>query len=402
VQKGSRVAAQAEMTFREMNLKVFTGEPIPHVLFQPRLEPWYDWQGRFGSLPEEYARLGLAGFYDQLRMSMRYVHYYTGVPDPVGRIWSPEVKIHEDFTETEGTRVYDTPWGELVEKHRFTVDATWREVGFPVKGRDDLRALRWLFERVRYSFSLEKFDAGSQFIGSRGEPQFWVPKSPYQALAQQWMKLEDLVYAIVDCPAEVEATMDAIDASYDPLYEQIIGSGRVRIVNFGENIHDHLFSPRYFERYLVPFFEKRSGQLRGAGIFTHVHIDGYFHSLLPYLKDLPFDGYEALTPLPQGDVLLGEVREHIGDKVLLDGIPAVMFLPTYSREVLMQTVEQLVALFHPRLVLGVSDEVPEAAPAAEAAQRLGMISDWCLTHGIAGRDVGLAARPQPGGPQAGA
>ena len=41
------------------------------------------------------------------------------------------------------------------------------------------------------------------------------------------------------------------------------------------------------------------------------------------------------------------------------------------------TVERVVALFHPRLVLGVSDEVPQAAPGAEAIDRLRMISDWC-------------------------
>jgi hypothetical protein len=369
------------LTLREANLRVFTGDSLQHVFFQPRLEPWFDWQCRFGTMPDEYRELGVTGFYDRMAMSMRYMHYYTGAPSPVVRALAPEVVVHEQFTETEGTRAYETPWGELVEHHKFTVDETWREIGFPVKGQEDLKALRWLFERTRYSFSADNFDEGSQVVGDRGEPQFWVPKSPYQALAQQWMKLQDLVYALVDCPGEVEATMAAIDASYDQLYEQIIASGRVKIINFGENIHDHLFSPRYFERYLVPFFEKRSGQLRKSGIFTHVHIDGYFKSLLPYLADLPFDGYEALTPLPQGDVSLEVLSEHIGDKVLLDGIPAVMFLPTFSREDLMRTTEQLVSLFHPRLVLGVSDEVPQAAPAAEAIERVRMVSDWCRSAG---------------------
>jgi len=40
------------MNYREMNLRVFAGEPIPHVFFQPRFEPWYDWQQQFGRLPE--------------------------------------------------------------------------------------------------------------------------------------------------------------------------------------------------------------------------------------------------------------------------------------------------------------------------------------------------------------
>ena len=62
-----------------------------------------------------------------------------------------------------------------------------------------------------------------------------------------------------------------------------------------------------------------------------MHLDGYFHSILKYLKEMPFDGIEALTPTPQGDVTLEEIKEHIGDKVLLDGIPAIYFMAPYPR-----------------------------------------------------------------------
>jgi hypothetical protein len=94
----------------------------------------------------------------------------------------------------------------------------------------------------------------------------------------------------------------------------------------------------------------------------------------------PFDGLEALTPLPQGDVSLEQIKEHIGDKVLLDGIPAVLFLPTYTCEKLMETVEQIVDLFHPRLVLGVSDEVPQGAEAGGAIKKLKMVAEWCQKY----------------------
>ena len=197
-----------------------------------------------------------------------------------------------------------------------------------------------------------------------------------------------MIYALADYPDEVRETMQAIDESYDPLYEEIVSSGRVQIVNFGENIHDQLLSPKYFERYLIPFYEKRSNQLRETGVYTHIHLDGYFHSLLKYLKYLPFDGLEALTPLPQGDVSLEEIAEHIGDKVLLDGIPAVLFLPTFSREELIKTVEQVVALFYPRLILGVSDEVPEGA-GEEAMERVRIVSEWCKST----RHLDLVANP---------
>ncbi|GIV19210.1 MAG: hypothetical protein KatS3mg023_0961 [Armatimonadota bacterium] len=367
------------MTFREMNLRVFRGEPLPHVFFQPRIEPWYAWHKQFGKLPPRYREMSLLELFDDLKVSMRYVHYYTGMPDPVVRQFSPQVKMRHHWGEEEGYVAYETPYGDLVERYMRTVDGPWRTVQFAVKTVDDLRALRWLYQHTTYTFSRENFQQGSDFMGDRGEPQFWVPKSPYQALAQIWMKLEDLIYALADAPREVEETMRAIDDSYDALYEQIIASGMVRIVNFGENIHDSLLSPRYFECYLVPFWEKRAGQLRKAGIFTHVHIDGYFRSLLPYLKDLPFDGLEALTPLPQGDVTPEEIKEHIGDKVLLDGIPAILFLPPFTREQVMEMVEKLVKLFHPRLVLGISDELPEGG-GEEPIERVRMIAEWCLHH----------------------
>ncbi|MHC5034021.1 MAG: uroporphyrinogen decarboxylase family protein, partial [Planctomycetota bacterium] len=302
---------------------------------------------------------------------------YTGMPDPVVQTYTDRVDVrHEQLPDGDVRTVTTTPHGELVERTHETVDRTWRTVDFPVKTPADLKKLKWLVERTAPTFSLENFERGSRFIGHRGEPQFWVPKSPYQALCQIWMKLDDFVYALADAPREVEDVMEAIDKSYDRLYDELAASGRVRIVNFGENIHDHLLSPAYFERYLIPWYEKRAGQLRSAGIFTHVHIDGYFRSLLPYLAKLPFDGLEALTPLPQGDVSLEEIGEHIGNKVLLDGIPAVYFLPHYSLDRLAECVETIVELFHPRLVLGISDELPQGADES-GIDKVRWVSDYC-------------------------
>jgi hypothetical protein len=350
------------MTFKEMNLAVFRGEPVPHVFFQPRFEPWFDWHLQFGSLPPELRGLSLLDAYDLVGASMRTVHYYTGQPDPVEMSFTGEVNISEQCEPERIRRRYDTPFGPLFEEVKLTVDRAWR--------------LRWLLARRVIRFSPEKFARGAAYIGDRGEPQFWVPKSPYLALAQQWMRLEDFIYALADNREQVEDIMTVIDESYDELYEQLMSDGALHILNFGENIEMAYVSTDYFERYLIPWYARRSGQLRNAGIFTHVHIDGYFKPLLPYLADLPFDGLEALTAEPQGDVTLEEIRDHIGNKVLLDGIPAVLFLDHYSREELQRCVETVVSMFHPRLVLGISDELPEGG-GEETFNRLKWVAQWC-------------------------
>jgi hypothetical protein len=368
-----------DMTFRQTNLAVFEGAPLPGPFFQPRIEPWFELHRIRGSLPPAYRDMDVLGLYDALGLSMRYVDYYTGQPYPIERRFAPGVTVNEASTSTQGTITYVTPHGELVETLKLTQDETWRTVDFPVKGPGDLKALRWLLARTTDHFSTEKFAQGSAFVGDRGEPQFYLPKSPYQALAQQWMKFEDFIYALADRPGEIEATMQAIDDSYDELYTEITSAGVVKIVNFGENLHAQLLSPRYFEQYLIPFYERRCAQLRAAGIYSHMHLDGYFKPLLPYLKDLPFDGLEALTPLPQGDVSIDEMAAHIGDKVLLDGIPAVLFMPAYSRDELMAATEKIVKLFHPRLVLGISDELPEGV-GEEGIERVRLVAEWCRRY----------------------
>lgn len=364
------------MNFREMNRAVFAGERLPHVLFQPRIEPWFAWHKEFGCMPERYAPMSLLQFFDHLDVSMRYVQYYTDQPEPVIQGYTPDVTIREVVRGDRKTIIYETPHGDLVEEQHYTTDHTWRTREFAVKDPGDLAKLRWLYAHRTYRFSRENFAVGSAFMGERGEPQFWLPRSPYQALALDWMRYTDFVYAMADSPEEMIATMQAIDDSYDALYGEITASGMVKIANFGENLHAHLLPPRYVEGHLIPWYTRRSGQLRDAGIYTHVHLDGGVRGMLPYLKALPFDGIEALTPEPQGDVTLEEIKDHIGDKVVLDMIPAVLFMETYSREQLMQTVEKVVDLFHPRLVLGISDELPEGA-SEEAVARVRLVAEWC-------------------------
>jgi len=366
--------------FRSLNLAVFERRPLPHVFWQPRFEPWYWLRKRNGDLPAAFADMALPDLYDHCRASMRTVDYYTGQPSPLEQGFDPEVRIERTESPTRRRVVFHTPHGPLVEEHELTQDHAWREVAFPVRTPDDLRKLRWLFGHMTWTFHEDRFRTGDDFIGRRGWGSFWVPKSPYMALAQQWMRMEDLVYALADEPELVEDTMRALDASYDGLYEQLAASPSLRIINFGENIHEQLLSPRYWETYLMPFYERRCAQLRQAGIFTHIHIDGYFRNMLPYVRHLPHDGVEALTPEPQGDMTLEAIREHIGDKILLDGIPAVLFLDSFSREELMACVEKVVKYFHPRLVLGVSDEVPQGG-SIEAMERVRMVGAWCLGQG---------------------
>jgi len=75
-------------------------------------------------------------------------------------------------------------------------------------------------------------------------------------------------------------------------------------------------------------------------------------------------------------VSLEETKEAIGDKILLDVIPAILFLPDHPMEELQECVERIVELFYPRLILGVSDEVPPPGD----IERVRYISQYCRDY----------------------
>ncbi len=71
----------------------------------------------------------------------------------------------------------------------------------------------------------------------------------------------------------------------------------------------------------------------------------------------PFDGIEAPTFYPQGGVDIKDFRKALGDRIIvLDGIPSTIFLPYYEEERFVNFVQEVLELFSPNLILGVSDE----------------------------------------------
>jgi hypothetical protein len=140
---------------------------------------------------------------------------------------------------------------------------------------------------------------------------------------------------------------------------EIIKESPIEWINYGDNLHGGTLPPNLFEKYVLPAYQRRSDSLHKAGKFTYSHWDGDCKPLLQYAKHCGLDGIEAITPVPQGDVTLDEMKAALGDEIfLIDGIAAILFNKTYPVEDLVNQVNRLIELFAPKLVLGISDEMP--------------------------------------------
>ena len=188
------------------------------------------------------------------------------------------------------------------------------------------------------------------------------------------MGIENAIYALFDWEETVTSYFRALDESHDRLIN-VINDSPIDIINLGENLHSSTMSPKLFEKYHLPGCQHRCERLHEAGKFVSSHWDGHCRPLLKYARETGLDGIEAITPQPQGDVSLEEVKEALGDDIFfLDGIPAIYFDKTYSVDILLDCTRKIIEMFAPRLVLGISDELSSTGD-IELVRLIGQLVD---------------------------
>lgn len=339
------------MNERERILKTFRKEKIDRIVWQPRIEHWFNVNRIKGTIPEKYKNLNILELYKELDASVRYY----GSPLKINY---KKVEIEEKTEEGKIITIYKTPFGSLTKVNAVSeIDFSSHLIEYPLKNIEDIKIMEYILKNTEYYFDYQEYQKIKREIGEAGVVQFFYPRSPLQRIILDYVGFERTIFWLYDYPKEMKTLIRAIEESDDQLYEVLVNSP-VEILNFGENIDSNLNSPRIFEEYFIPYYEKRVEQLHKAGKFCHIHMDGALKPLLKYLHFLKFDGIEAVTFFPQGDVTPEELKSAIGEKILLDGIPAIFFLPSYSYRELEEFTLKIIKIFSPNLILGISDELP--------------------------------------------
>jgi hypothetical protein len=362
--------------WRQMIQAVFCGEPPGGIVWQPRMEFWYGFNKKRGTLPDRLKDASLMDLYDELHASVRY---FTS---PIREVYGT-VQHTSEVTDTHLRRRWVTPVGEISDAFRLThLGLSFHPEERKIKCIEDLRTYLYVLQDTRYEFDHDAFERECAVVGDRGLPQFFHRRTPLQNLIIEQMGFEQTIYAMAEHPDEMDAFLLAAEQADDALFDALVASP-VSVYNFGENIDANLDSPPIFRDRLVPYYRRRTDQLRAAGKYSYVHMDGSLKSLLPFLTLGGWDGIEAPTPAPQGDVTVEEIKQAMGDDViLLDGIPAIIFLPSWPEADLYECVESILRLFRPsRLILGISDEPPPDAD----FERMVRLGRWLEEQSCFGR-----------------
>lgn len=345
-----------ERNFSQLHQDVAFGRSGGRIIWQPRIGCWVTDKAFAGEpFPAPFTGMDLYEIYRELDCSARLYEYNACFR----RIEHPGVTTEsEKLNDTDTKTIIHTPVGDQVRVLRTTL-SNWHTitVKWEVETEDELKVAAWREENATWAWDQAKYDELQAKVSDLGAPTMFMPRMNVQSLYIEKMGSQRGIYAIYDWPDTARAYFRALNENADRLID-IINSSPIDIINFGENIHAGTLPPRWFKKYHLPECQRRAERLHAAGKFVHAHWDGDTKPLLPFAKETGLDGIEAITPVPQGDATLEEVKEALGDDMfLLDGIPAIFFDETFSVDTLIACTERIIELFAPKLILGISDEI---------------------------------------------
>ncbi|HME51579.1 MAG TPA: hypothetical protein VKM55_05135 [Candidatus Lokiarchaeia archaeon] len=366
-------------TFEERQKATFRHEPVERIVWQPRFGDWYYQNNilklrrgmsadqvaglvrKCPDLPEAIYGMEPWEIYDFLNASPRYTGECWGGMGFFFTKSNPDVKIeHKYTTDEKGNRehVIKTPFGNLHE--------SWRAgSSYPdermLKTRDDFPAVLYYiknsyvehyFNETMYNIYLEVNEGRCVSCGGP-----W--RSPYNKCIVELAGTKNTMLLMKRYPQEFDDFCEELARINFEVIMPVELASPVEFMSFGDNVDGMNNPPPVYEKYILPYFQQAADMCKKAGKFTFAHYDGHLKDLLPYLSNdqFPFDGIEAPTIKPQGDVTLEEFRRALGDRIIvLDGIPSTIFLSQFTDEQFVDLVQSVLNAFSPNIILGVSDE----------------------------------------------
>jgi len=260
---------------------------------------------------------------------------------------------------------YVTPVGEMTQVARKTESGTSSyNIEYFLKDQESIDVCKYVLEHREYEFDWPRYRWGEKRYGDQIYPKAALEREPLLRLVVGLMGLNRTVIWLWKHPEEMEELMELMLQDLEKQIEAYAATPVVELC-MPSNVHESLCSPTQFRKYMIPHLERIADKAHATGKYISAHWDGFVKNLLPLLKETELDGVECVTPKPQGDITLGEMKKYITDegKFLRDGMPAVLFTKYHSVEELEVFTRQILDTLGSsgRLQLGVSDMIPANA-----------------------------------------
>ena len=388
------------VTSRDVLTGVLEGKEPQKVVWWPRIKHWYDMNNAADTLPEKYKGMYMEEIYEDLNATPRQV--WTGVIFGGGEfggyfnittregsdvdLWVKTTKglYYRDISGDFIISRYTTPMGDMTQVAKRTERGTSTYiVEYFLKDQKSIDVFKYVLEHRSYEFDWQHYKWGEKRYGDQIYPRGTIQRPPILRLVIGMMGLNRTVMWLWKHPTEMEELMELMTQDVEKQVAAYTDTPVMELIA-SSNLHQSLCSPTQYKKYVVPFWQRITRQAHNDGKYVSAHWDGFVEKILPFLRETGLDGVECVTPKPQGDVTLEQMKKYIIDegKYLRDGIPAILFTKRYPVEELEAFTRRILDMLGAsgRLQLGISEELP-ANGDIERVRLVGkIVAEWNETH----------------------
>lgn len=258
--------------------------------------------------------------------------------------------------------VFTTPYGKMSMESKYSSGGdTLFLTEHPVKTEDDYKKLSCLVENMVLRPDYEAVSAAVTDLGEDGVYSCLISpfyKSPFQALVENFVGTEELIYHLADFPETVEETLAVMSEKADQAVAIALASPAEAFISWEDSSTTNI-SPDMYRRYIAPCMEKWSAMARQAGkLFIH-HACGHIRDLLAIMVEAKPAAIESVSPPPTGNISMRQAKVLCADKTtLIGGIEPVHFLTLSDCDFDNYLLELLAVCGKERYILANSDSCP--------------------------------------------
>ena len=310
-------------SMRQRALAVLRGEMPARLPFITRLEAWYKSHTRNNTLPEPLRGLTLDEVHaavgvGRLKFSSPFGLRLRGVDVQATFNGEPHYHAHEPVienfpgmwdivpTDRAGETITEliTPQGRLVLRHKLLPEnvRTGTDpylVRHLLQSDEDFPALEYILDRAEVVPLDQKVRDDEAQVGEHGLVVPLLYRIPFQQLLLEYLGETRLFAALHAKSARVRQLMDLLDLQMMQLIDSV-ATLDVPYVEFPDNLHGPMTSPRLFQEFCLPAYQKYCAALHAQGKKVGSHTDG---NMKPLLGLLPLT---SLGRAPTNTIVLNE------------------------------------------------------------------------------------------------
>ena len=307
------------MTGRQCLLNVLNRQPLDRLSWTTLVD-----DVTRSIMPVEVRQLAPFAFYRHIGCDvLQFGNYGLDAAHSVPPAAHRQTPAVQECAETDAagvtTQTRTTAGGSLV--------ARWHHahpLEYPVKTRADLRVLREIWESTTYDPEPAMTAAFARIEQLIGDDGLYVPTldaSPVQWLLEYEMGVSNFYFLLADHRAEMEELMAVMHRARQREYTLVAHHSPALAVIPVENTSSTMISPEVYRRYSLPQLRDYTDILHAHGKKMVLHMCGHLKALLPVIREVNADAFNATTPPPVGTTYFEDVFDLYDDDFpLLGGI----------------------------------------------------------------------------------